>query len=127
MTETRSTIEKTVRVGVIRNLEPREMDGLEIMVGTLTSTVKGETRVETISVSGDALTAVGKLLVEGAQVALYGAVHADYFKVLGPDLRKKTLARQGKVQEVRQPSPQSQEAARRRAIFFARRRAAQAA
>ena len=122
-------VAKRVRVGVLSNLEPREIDGQEIMLGTLTRTVKGVSVDETISVTGDALVAVRDLLVNGANVRLYGEIHADYVKVIGPDLTKRTLAREAARAEKRaQPAPVSKNRlAARRGVFIARARAAKAA
>lgn len=122
-------VAKRVRAGVLSNLEPREMDGQEIMVGTLSRTVKGVSVTETISVTGEALVAVRDLLVDGASVRLYGEIHADYVKVIGPDLTKRTLARQAaRAEKPAQPVAVSKDRqAARRGVFIARARARKAA
>lgn len=127
-----------VRVGILSDLEPREINGDEILVGFLNRVVKGETVIEPISVRGDALLALRDVLVEGASVRLWGEVHADYFKVRGPDVTRRTLIRElKKIQD--EASARSTPAAktlkrqksirelRRGAIIARKRREAQAA
>lgn len=122
-------VAKRVSAGVLSGLEPREINGQEIMVGTLSRTVKGVNVAETISVTGEALVAVRDLLVNGASVRLYGEIHADYVKVIGPDLTKRTLARQAaRTEKPAEPATLSKaRQSARRGVFIARARARKAA
>jgi hypothetical protein len=122
-----------VRIGVLRDLEPREINGDEILVGRLERVVKGATVAETISVRGDALLALRGILVEGASVRLWGDIHSDYFKVRGPDATHRTLVRElKKLQDEADaknasPATRSLQEKRRRAMFARKRRLATAA
>lgn len=104
MTQTSaSRTSKGVISGTVSQIEPREMGGDEILVGQFTFTQDGETRTLPFSAAGEHLAAVRHLLVEGGFVALYGAVRSDYFKVIGPDLRKRTIAENAPAAAARKP------------------------
>ncbi len=135
-TMTFERVRSGVRIGVLSNLEPREMNGDEILVGTLTRTVKGLPVATPISVRGDALLALKDDLIEGKSVRFWGEIHADYFKVLGPDVTRRTLIRELKKAQdeaIARTAPLSPAKAksirdlRRGAIFARKRQMAQSA
>lgn len=123
MTQTSaSRTSKGVLSGTVSQIEPREMGGDEILVGLFTFTEDGKTRTLPFSAAGEQLAAVRHLLVEGGFVALYGAVRNDYFRVIGPDLRKRTVAAIAPAPVARKPL-----AGKALGAVIARRRAARAA
>ncbi len=85
-------------------------------------TIKGVDHTSPIRVSGEALARVGHMFEPG-RVAFYGEGPADGFAVIGPDLRRKTIA-EAQVQAPAPPSlPKPSRIARDR-NFAARARAA---
>ncbi len=60
------------------------------MTGTMSRVVQGVRREIPIGLSGSALTVVGHMFRPGL-VAFYGEVDETGFRVIGPDLRRKTL------------------------------------
>ncbi len=76
-----------------------------IAAGTLTHTLRNVERVARITIAADVLVRITDLS-EGP-AALYGELDGDVLTVLGPDLRRKTLAAARPRGEMGPPAPQN--------------------
>lgn len=100
-------------------------DGHPVVSAILTRTVRGESVRVPIAAAGPALESVQDQMVEDGEVAFYGRMGDTTFVVLGPDLRRRTLVRNGIPVPPRAPrSVRSVEERRaaRRSYFAARHR-----
>lgn len=86
--------QKKALSGTLSNIERIALDSGPIVFARLTTPYMGRENVRTLSISGDALARVEDLLVEGANVRLYGEEGPTYVTVIGRDLTKRTLARE---------------------------------
>lgn len=99
VTETQTAVEtvrapkKSVWFGVLSNLLTTPIEGGEIVTATMSRAIKGVPTDTTIYVQGEALKTVGPMLVDGANVRLYGEPVEGGFRVIGPDLSRRTLMR----------------------------------
>lgn len=104
---------KGVWSGVLSNIQFVPTHAGEIVSATMSRTIKGVPTETTLFVSGEALPKVRDLIVDGATVHLYGQPVDGGFAVIGPDLRRRTLARasgetpapkDGKVKRTQSPA-----------------------
>lgn len=100
-------------------------DGSPVLSAILTRTLQGESVRVPIAAAGAALESVRDQIVEDAEVSFYGRMGDTTFVVLGPDLRRRTLIRQGIAVPPRPPratrTPEERRSARR-AYFASRQR-----
>lgn len=83
---------RTVYKGDLTGIRTIEEDGVVIaLVGTISREIKGVLVSTAIGVSGEALGRVAHMFRPG-RVAFYGEVREGGFAVIGPDLRRRTLA-----------------------------------
>ncbi len=95
MTETTvARLPRRAVAGVLSNLQRFEIDGLAVVSATLTTTFRDTTLVRGLKVAGEVIDRVEHLLEEGPVVRFYGEVNETDVLVLGPDLTKRTLARE---------------------------------
>ena len=116
MTETATTVVETVTAraprraiaGILSNIQRETLDTGTIVLASLTSTFRGIETTRTLSISGPAVEGVDHLLVEGAYARFYAELGQDYDTVIGPDLTKRTLAREAlKATTVETPAPKA--------------------
>lgn len=124
MTAPTPNARKTVYTGTLSNIQVMEIAGGEpVLSANLIRIVNGEEVILPIAAAGVALESVKELIVEDATASLYGMVVGATFVVLGPDLRRRTLLRQGLPVASKTVADESAVAARKNARrrFFASR------
>ncbi len=129
MTETVATVARLPRRafgGILSNLVLGMTDGVPVATATLTTVFQDKTTIRSLTASGDVVARVQEagLLVEGEVVKFYGEVGETAVTVLGPDLTKRTLARQAaksaapaKADKPKRPQTEAQKKAWREQIL----------
>ncbi len=99
--------------GVLSNIERQPLGEGEIVFASLATTYKGIETIRTLAVSGEALATVDHLLVEGDYARFYGEIGEAYVTVIGPDLTKRTMAREAAKNAAPSPAPVTAKATKR--------------
>ena len=106
--ETPVRLPRRALAGVLSNIQRETLDTGTIVLASLTSTFRGVETTRTLSISGPAVESVDHLLVEGASARFYAELGQEYDTVIGPDLTKRTLAREAlKAQAAETPAPKA--------------------
>lgn len=85
---------KGTLAGVLANIDRVQVGDGEIVLASLITTYRGEEKVYSLMIQGEALAAVDEILIEGNFVRLYGEKGPQYAIIIGRDLTKRTLARE---------------------------------